>query len=64
MLPLGSTVKITGAGPYSGHYTVADTGKRIRGRQIDVFMPSQREAKQFGRRKLRIALVETLRRGA
>jgi 3D (Asp-Asp-Asp) domain-containing protein len=58
VLPLGSVVKLH-AGPYSGVYHVKDTGGRIRGRRIDIYMPSYVEAKNFGRRTIRL---EVLRR--
>ena len=48
---LGSRIWIN-AGRYSGMYTVADTGGRIKGRTLDIWMPNSREARQFGRRKV------------
>ncbi len=59
VLPLGSVVKVH-AGPYSGVYHVKDTGGHIRGRRIDIYLPSTREAICFGRRTVR---VEVLRAG-
>jgi 3D (Asp-Asp-Asp) domain-containing protein len=59
ILPLGSVVRIQ-AGPYSGIYTVMDTGGAIRGQRIDVFFPSRAEAMKFGRRPVK---VEVLRHG-
>lgn len=60
VLPLGSRVRISGAGSYDGLYTVTDTGRTIRGREIDIYMPSQREAEAFGRRTV---IVEIVARG-
>src|SRR5690242_171338 len=40
VLPLGSVIQVRGAGPYSGNYTVADTGALVKGRHIDIFIPS------------------------
>src|SRR5579863_6746928 len=57
ILPLGSKVKVTHAGPYSGNYTVADTGRRIRGRQIDIYMPSHDAARRFGRHTVLVAIL-------
>jgi 3D (Asp-Asp-Asp) domain-containing protein len=57
ILPLGSIVKVTHAGAYSGNYTVADTGGRIRGRRIDFFMPSDYEARRFGRRTVVVTML-------
>jgi 3D (Asp-Asp-Asp) domain-containing protein len=47
--PLGTKVTIN-AGTYSGTYLVADTGARIRGRRIDVWVSSHKEAMRFGKR--------------
>jgi 3D (Asp-Asp-Asp) domain-containing protein len=57
ILPLGSLVRVTHAGPYSGNYTVADTGGRIRGRRIDLFMPSDYAARRFGRRTVVVTML-------
>lgn len=62
VLPLGSKVKLKGAGRYSGTYVVADTGRRIRGRKIDVFVPSRREALRFGKRPVRVKVLKRPRR--
>lgn len=48
---LGSKIYVN-AGQYSGTYTVADTGGHVKGRRIDIWMPSVRECKKFGRRKV------------
>jgi 3D (Asp-Asp-Asp) domain-containing protein len=59
VIPLGSVVQIS-AGKYSGVYTVLDTGKAIKGKIVDLWMPSYREAINFGRRQVK---VRVLRRG-
>ncbi|OYT73211.1 MAG: hypothetical protein CFK52_02810 [Chloracidobacterium sp. CP2_5A] len=56
VLPLGSVVKVH-AGQYSGVYHVKDTGGRIRGRHIDIYMPSTRDAIRFGRRAVRVEVI-------
>ncbi|HSF23303.1 MAG TPA: 3D domain-containing protein [Blastocatellia bacterium] len=56
VLPLGTVVHLR-AGSYTGTYTVLDTGGRIRGRLIDVYVPTYREAKQFGRRSVKIRIL-------
>jgi len=53
VLRLGSKVNIEGAG-YSGSYLVSDTGGRIKGNKIDIWMPSCAEARKFGRRTVQI----------
>ena len=56
ILPLGSRVHIH-AGPYSGEYLVADTGGLVRGRRIDIWTPSTREAMRFGRRTVKLTVL-------
>jgi 3D (Asp-Asp-Asp) domain-containing protein len=63
VLPLGTKVKVTGAGPYSGTYTVKDTGRKIKGRKVDVFMPSRREAKKFGKKDVKVQVVKPAPKG-
>ena len=61
VLPLGSRIRVHDAGEYDGEYVVRDTGPAIKGREIDIYMPSDAEAKRFGRRAVK---VELLSRGA
>jgi|GEM_PF-459359 len=64
VLPLGTRVRLD-AGPYSGEYIVADTGSAVRGRKIDVWVPSYREACRFGRRHVKLSVLSYgQRRGA
>jgi 3D (Asp-Asp-Asp) domain-containing protein len=56
VLPLGSIVQLR-AGKYSGVYTVHDTGGRIKGNVIDVWVPDNREARQFGRRRIKLHVL-------
>lgn len=61
-LPLGTRLRIIAPGQaHAGTYVVADTGSAIAGRDLDIFMPSCRRAKAFGKR---IVTVLILRRGA
>jgi len=55
-LPLGSRVRIE-AGTYSGEYLVADTGSLVRGRRIDIWTPTSREAMRFGRRVVKLTVL-------
>ena len=55
-LPLGSRVRLE-AGAYSGEYVVADTGSLVRGRRIDIWTPSSREAMRFGRRTVKLTVL-------
>jgi 3D (Asp-Asp-Asp) domain-containing protein len=55
-LPLGSRVRLD-AGAYSGEYLVADTGALVRGRRIDIWTPTSREAMRFGRRTVKLTVL-------
>ena len=55
-LPLGSRVRLQ-AGSYSGEYLVADTGTLVRGRRIDIWTPTSREAMRFGRRTVKLTVL-------
>lgn len=55
-LPLGSRVRLD-AGTYSGEYLVADTGSMVRGRRIDIWTPTSREAMRFGRRTVKLTVL-------
>jgi 3D (Asp-Asp-Asp) domain-containing protein len=56
VLPLGTVVHLR-AGSYTGTYTVLDTGGRIKGRRVDVYVPTHKEAMRFGRRQVKIKIV-------
>jgi 3D (Asp-Asp-Asp) domain-containing protein len=56
ILPLGTRVRVD-AGSFSGEYLVADTGGSVRGRRIDIWTPTAREALQFGRRPVKLTVL-------
>jgi len=56
VLPLGTRIQIT-AGSYSGTYTVADTGGAIKGRILDIWVPSCSEAIRFGRKSVMVSAI-------
>src|SRR5262249_28232513 len=56
VLPLGSIVKIE-AGKYSGTYQVLDTGPGVKGKEVDIYIPSRSNAVVFGRRKVEIEVL-------
>lgn len=56
VLPLGTRIQIE-AGSYSGTYTVADTGGAVKGRILDIWMPSCTEARRFGRKNIKVSVV-------
>ena len=53
VLKLGSKVYLS-AGPWSGTYTVSDTGGAIKGKRIDIWVPGCSEARKFGRRTVQV----------
>jgi 3D (Asp-Asp-Asp) domain-containing protein len=61
VLPLGTVVHLR-AGRYTGTYTVMDTGGRIKGRRVDVYVESQREAVEFGRRQVKVKVLKSAKR--
>jgi len=62
VLPLGARVRLE-TGGYSGEYLVADTGRLIKGKRIDIWIPSSREAMRFGRRKVKLTVLSYPQRG-
>ena len=56
VIPIGSVVQLVTPG-YSGIYTVQDTGGKIKGKIVDVWVGSSREARIFGRRQIRLHVV-------
>jgi 3D (Asp-Asp-Asp) domain-containing protein len=56
VLPIGTRVKIE-SGNYTGEYEVCDTGSAVRGKRIDVWVPSTREAMKFGRRNVKLTVL-------
>lgn len=56
VLPLGSRVRLDHPG-YSGEYLVADTGGMIKGKRIDIWIPSTSEAMRFGRRTVKLTVL-------
>jgi len=64
VLPLGTRIRVHDAGPYSGEYTVGDTGARVKGRRIDIFVRDRREAKRFGQKSVRVERLSRTSRTA
>ena len=58
ILPVGTRIEIEGAGPYSGIYTVHDSGPKVKGREVDIFIDNPAEAKKFGRKPVRVRIVK------
>src|SRR5687768_9703829 len=58
LLPVGSVVNITtGTTKYNGVYTIMDTGPKVQGRIIDVYMWSCHEALAFGRQQIEVTVL-------
>ncbi len=58
VLPLGTRIKITRAGRYSGEYVVADTGSKIEGRKLDIYLSSEAACRKFGKRGVRVKVLQ------
>lgn len=58
VLPLGTVIRVEGLqGPRNGVYTVTDTGREIKGREIDIFIPNCSTAERFGRQTARVRVL-------
>lgn len=58
ILPLGTRLKIKRAGRYSGEYVVADTGEKVQGRRLDIYMPNTKECMRFGKKRVKVQVIE------
>lgn len=62
VLPMNTRVYVEGLDAvgkkYSGIYQVMDTGGAIKGNKIDIFMETYEEMKKFGRRKMKVYVLE------
>ena len=56
VLPIGTVVRIEGTS-HSGEYVVKDTGGAIKGNRIDIWTPTCTEAKQFGRKNVKLTVL-------
>jgi 3D (Asp-Asp-Asp) domain-containing protein len=58
VLPLGTVVRITGPRKaHRGTYRVLDVGSAVKGREIDIYMPSCGDAKRFGRQRVQLQVL-------
>jgi 3D (Asp-Asp-Asp) domain-containing protein len=57
VLPLGSVIRVQGLSRYDGTYEVTDTGRAVKGRHIDIFIPNCTTAKRFGRQTARVRIL-------
>jgi len=59
VLPAGTVIRIDTPLPrYSGTYRVEDTGGAVKGRIVDIYVPDCAAAKQFGRRRVMVQVVQ------
>jgi 3D (Asp-Asp-Asp) domain-containing protein len=67
VLPMGSVIAIDLIEKFDsrhdGVYTVMDTGSKIRGRRIDIYLKDCREAARFGRRAVQVTVLRASRSG-
>ena len=58
ILPVGSVVNVsTDKVRYNGVYTIMDTGPRVQGRVLDLYMWSCNEALAFGRKPIQVTVL-------
>lgn len=58
LLPVGSVIRVEQLpDKYNGVYTIMDTGPKVQGRKIDIYMWSCYEALDFGRRRAQIRVL-------
>jgi len=62
VIPMHTRVYVEGTDAYgkkySGIYEVMDTGSAIKGNKIDIFMSTYDETKKFGRRQIKVYILE------
>src|SRR6267142_2142411 len=58
ILPVGSVVNVTtDNAKYNGVYTIMDTGPKVQGRLLDLYMWSCHEALSFGRKPIQVTVL-------
>lgn len=57
LFPLSHYVELYADSRHLGRFLIDNTGRRIRGNVLDIWMPTCREARQFGRRSGTAVLV-------
>lgn len=56
VLPMGSRIRVRDSRGANGEYLVEDQGAAVKGRLIDIFMPSCSQAKKFGRQRVMVTV--------
>lgn len=57
VLPLGSWIMVEGP-LYSGIYQVMDTGRLVKGKRIDIYLPTTLKAINYGLRKVKVTVLK------
>jgi 3D (Asp-Asp-Asp) domain-containing protein len=58
LLPVGTVIQVDRLGDkYNGIYTVLDTGPKVHGRHVDIYMWSCHEALELGRKPIQITVL-------
>src|SRR5688572_29651868 len=58
ILPVGSVLTLAvGDNRYNGVYTIMDTGPKVQGRLLDLYLWSCHEALKFGRRRIEVTVL-------
>ena len=58
LLPVGSVIQLSSLGPrYDGVYTIMDTGPKVQGHRLDIYLWSCSEAVKFGRRAASVVVL-------
>jgi 3D (Asp-Asp-Asp) domain-containing protein len=58
VLPVGSVIQVDKLGEeYNGIYTIMDTGPKVQGRHIDIYMWSCHKALELGRRSMNVTVL-------
>jgi 3D (Asp-Asp-Asp) domain-containing protein len=58
LLPVGSVVQLDSVETrYNGIYTILDTGPKVQGHKLDIYMWSCHEALRFGRRPVHLVVL-------
>jgi 3D (Asp-Asp-Asp) domain-containing protein len=60
ILPMGTRIHIVVRGyqGLDGTYIVSDTGAAVKGRHIDIRLPSAAQARRFGKRRVTVRILE------
>ncbi len=58
LLPLGTRVRVSGPEGPIGEFVITDTGEKIDGRRIDIYFRTDADAKKFGRKRVRVEVLE------